>query len=77
MSDAPAVLKPEYYFDMDLLGHSTLFNNVSFVWEAVKNMQDKTIVDRMTRERCSSEHAFGRGRDGLIGSVFDLVRNKE
>ena len=69
MSDAPAVLKPEYYFDMEALGFSEIFENVNFVWEAVKNMQAKTVVDNITRTNCSSEHYSDEPFANTVGDV--------
>ncbi len=69
MSNVPDVLKPEYFFDMNLLGYSEIFENVSFVWEAVKNMQDKTVVDNLVRKQCQSEHYSDNGFDNICGNV--------
>ncbi len=69
MSNVPDVLKPEYFFDMNLLGYSEIFENVSFVWEAVKNMQDKTAVDNLARKQCQSEHCSDSPADNVCGNV--------
>ena len=69
MSDVPDVLKPAYYFDMDLLGYSEVFEGVSFVWEAVKNLQGKTIVDTITRAQCRSEHYTDTVFENTQGNV--------
>ncbi len=69
MSNVPDVLKPEYFFDMSLLGYSEIFENVSFVWEAVKNMQNKTVVDNLARKQCQAENYSDNSFDNICGSV--------
>ena len=69
MSNAPEVLKPEYFFDMDFMEYHDLFDGVSFVWEVVKKMQDVTTVDQLTRSRCESVSNAGQNSATVIGSV--------
>ena len=69
MSNAPDVLKPEYFFDMNLVEYKELFDDVSFVWEIVKKMQDKTAVDNVTRSRCESVPHAGVNSANVVGIV--------
>lgn len=69
MGTVPEVLRPEYYFDLELLGHEEVMAGVSYVWEAVKKMQDKTTVDGMTRAKCEAVLGSGDAKVDILGSV--------
>ena len=69
MSNVPDVLKPQYYFDMELLGFSELFENVNFVWEAVKEMQGGSTVDGIVRAQCASDHYTDAPYQNVSGNV--------
>ena len=69
MSSVPEVLKPDYYFDMELMECRELFEGVSFVWEVVKNMQGKTAVDKLTQTLCESVNDQGEHTATVLGSV--------
>lgn len=70
MSNVPDVLKAEYFFDMDKMEFKELFENASFVWEVVKNMQDKTAVDKVTRARCQGvKGSGGKSNATVTGKV--------
>ncbi len=69
MSNVPEVLRPEYYFDMDLMECKDLFDGASFVWEVVKNMQKVTPVDTHTQKRCQSVNNVGKNTISVVGSV--------
>lgn len=77
MSTIPDVLKPEYFFDLDLMDYRELFDNVSCVWEVVKKMQEGTPVDKLTRARCepvtdsvgSRQADSGENAPDISGSV--------
>ena len=69
MSNVPEVLKPEYFFDMDLVEYKELFEGVSFVWEVVKTMQEKTKVDEITQSLCNSVNDSGSSAATVIGNV--------
>ncbi len=68
MSNAPDVLKAEYYFDMDKMEYRELFEGADFVWEVVKNLQDKTGVDNVTRAKCGSVDK-GDSSANVVGNV--------
>ena len=54
MKEVPEILKPEYYFDLNLVEYAGVFEGISFVWEAMRIMQDGKLVDSITRTRCAS-----------------------
>ena len=69
LSTPPDVLKPEYFFDMKLVEYPELFQDVGFVWEVVKRMQDKAAVDTITRSKCESVPHVGTNSANVMGIV--------
>ena len=69
MSSVPEVLKAEYYFDMDLMEYHDVFEGASFVWEVVKNMQGKVVVDKLTRTRCEAVIQAEQNTAAVLGTV--------
>ena len=49
--------------------HAELFEGASAVWDVLKKMQDKTPVDRITRDRCESVTHSGQGAAEILGSL--------
>ena len=69
MSSIPEVLRPEYFFELDLMEYTELFEGVSYVWEVVRKMQEGTDVDRITRAKCESIADSGENPADILGSV--------
>lgn len=69
MSTVPEVLRPEYFFDLELMEYKELFEGTSFVWETVKKMQEGTPVDDITRSRCETVTHSGENPADVSGSV--------
>ena len=69
MSTVPEVLRPEYYFDLDLMEYRELFDGVGCVWEVVKKMQDSDIIDQITRTRCAAVADAGESPATVQGAV--------
>ena len=65
LSTVPEVLRPEYYFDLDLMEYRELFDGVGCVWEVVKKMQDSDIIDQITRTRCAAVADAGESPHSL------------
>lgn len=53
VSAIPTAVRPEYYFDLDLLGFADLFADDPFVWGGVTKLQCSDYVDRLARAACA------------------------
>lgn len=69
MSKIPEVLKPSYFFDLESMEYQELFENVSFVWEVIKKMQEGAPVDQLTRAKCEVVSGSGEKPADISGSV--------
>ena len=69
LSNVPDVLRPEYYFDLDLMEYKELFEDDEFVWDVVKKMQEKTVIDQITRGKCDAVTHSDKNPNKVVGSV--------
>lgn len=69
LSTVPKVLRPEYYFDLNVMDYRELFQAVSYVWEVVERIQEETTVDDITRRLCETVADCGETSTDISGRV--------
>ncbi len=69
MNIIPQILRPDYFLDLKLMDYLDLFEGVSGVWEIVRNLQKKTIAEKITRDRCAAVRSSNSSEPHISGKV--------